>query len=103
MDYLSDLDPTSRAGLFLLLSMVCVELAVFAFRRVRRLFREVRVAWQMGRMALRLRNEAREQAKQTQIDQLIQKLGAVAAISLNEVDELGPVMLVDALERILAD
>ena len=101
MENLLNLDPISREATLLALSIVCVELAVFAFWRIRRLVRDVRAAWLVGRMALQLRNAAREQAKQTQISDLTQRLATLATIEGES--ELDPAKLVDMLERVLAD
>lgn len=109
MVYLSNLDPTSRAFMLLLLSIACVELATFAFWRIRRLLCEVQAAWRFGRMALQLRHDVREQEKQVQIDQLTQQWRILATMDLNggkgpqEDDELDATKMLDALERLLAD
>ena len=103
MEYLSNLSPISREATLLVLSIVDVELAVFAFWRIRRLLSDVRMAWLVGRMAAQLRREAQKQTKRAEIDQLTQRLAARATISFEGESELDAATLLDTLERILAD
>lgn len=97
MENLLNLDPTSRTCLLLLLSIACVGLIAFAFRR-KGPVHKVRVAWRLGRMAAQQRREAEEQTKQAEIDQL-----NLSIVRLNRGEELDPASLLDLLEKRLTD
>ncbi len=82
MENLSNLDLTSRTFMLMVLSIVCVGLVAFAFRR-RGLVHNVWVAWLLGKAAGERRNMIRKQARLVSDSELTQRLGVLALACQN--------------------